>query len=96
MSEELKPCPFCGNDKSRLIGTASMGTSYRRWCKKCNAMGPNTDGMRGKDGEQAWNTRTTTKQQDIYKICHQWKACGIESDEAMEKIYDCFKLEVEE
>lgn len=40
MSEELKPCPFCGCH-DRRVGVRKMGTKgYKIICGKCGGAGP--------------------------------------------------------
>lgn len=41
MSEELKPCPFCGSDKVTVSRTphSKYGILYGIGCKSCNAHG---------------------------------------------------------
>ena len=53
MSEELKPCPFCGGE-ARLV-SAFLGTAYIVLCDTCNA----AIKTRRTEAEAmaAWNTR---------------------------------------
>lgn len=56
MSEELKPCPFCGNSEDLTVTRINNSTGYRRIeCKKCDynryIYGTKQDAIR------KWNTR---------------------------------------
>ena len=68
MTEELKPCPFCGS-KELVIGELKgiLDGRYFVNCVKCHASGPL--GGKGKDEEegakkcvQKWNMRKTSGQ----------------------------------
>lgn len=55
MNNELKPCPFCGNDLLEMKDRKNAAlTWYFVWCPKCGAGGPN--GISNKDSAVAfWN-----------------------------------------
>ena len=60
MSEDLKPCPFCGGEDLASGGDDKF-VGY--WCNNCQAQGPNHYG-----GSQ-WNTRTdATKDAEIARL----------------------------
>lgn len=51
MSEELKPCPFCGGEKMTDCGR-------RFYCVNCRAMGPEPPTQEAdKESVDAWNRR---------------------------------------
>jgi Lar family restriction alleviation protein len=56
MSEELKPCPFCG---SNIVLTGGKEYGIAVFCKNCFSDGPVEDS----DAEAitAWNTRTPSE-----------------------------------
>jgi hypothetical protein len=56
MTDELKPCPFCGGRNIRDTGRSLMGVADTpdTYCVDCKAMGPDHGGMQG------WNTRADT------------------------------------
>jgi Lar family restriction alleviation protein len=72
MSEELKPCPFCGGSNVELTEFAKLG-SESRWhrvsCLDCEMFGPATQGCSlnywgadtiekvAQEAAVAWNTR---------------------------------------
>lgn len=56
MSNELKPCPFCGSGD---IVLSNWGL-YRCWCTKCLAK--TADEIRAKDAVDAWNRRVNDEQ----------------------------------
>ncbi len=53
-TEELKPCPFCG-EKENLIIHMGTGWQYFVICKKCNA---DRFAESKENAIKAWNTRT--------------------------------------
>lgn len=59
MSEELKPCPFCGNKK---CGTGEVLNKYCEYervsCGACGAEGPGAELK--KEAYELWNTRANT------------------------------------
>lgn len=76
MNEKLKPCPFCGSDKVKLIkkrtvykGNKAYVASVR--CNCCNARGGTvlnlTIPYAGKDAEaiayERWNRRSSREKQ---------------------------------
>jgi hypothetical protein len=50
--DELKPCPFCGND---YIKVDSMRFGMQAWCPECLAHGPTTQVAPGGTAQSAWN-----------------------------------------
>jgi Lar family restriction alleviation protein len=56
MSEELKPCPFCGNDTVHVHDSYCAGSGFMVLCANCTAEGPlsNTES----EAESEWNRRT--------------------------------------
>lgn len=68
MSDELKPCPFCGGEAELLPycgdGNRCMGMTYAHVrCKKCHAMTETKQRVFDYDHEksdaiEAWNSRT--------------------------------------
>lgn len=71
MSEELKPCPFCGSKNTSLEMFDSYGDECSG-CLDCGAMGPrwmgnpnwesHNKGIGNLVGIDAWNTRKEPKQ----------------------------------
>lgn len=57
MSEQLKPCPFCGSEK--ILQASSGYDTYYYMCDGCGAEGPAWNSIRGARG--AWNVRTTPR-----------------------------------
>lgn len=62
---ELKPCPFCGSSKVKLINPQTLGGDYKYTvvCVSCEIGIVNSDyGLRlyegWKDAVRAWNGRT--------------------------------------
>ena len=59
MTDELKPCPFCGSKKATIepVFGASFGTP--RFCVICSGCGADSQVDLGQSGaEESWNTRT--------------------------------------
>lgn len=54
MTDELKPCPFCGGN---VISHGGDDKWVGAWCEDCAAMGPNHY------GRYEWNTRTSADAQ---------------------------------
>lgn len=63
MSDELKPCPFCGSDKVLVIGMADKPLDCYRWhveCQECHCTGRHfhrDEGARREMAVAAWNRR---------------------------------------
>ena len=58
MSEELKPCPFCGSQPVYVFEHADFIE-----CPKCLATGPNASLVGGENRViEAWNTRVNTNE----------------------------------
>lgn len=61
MSEELKPCPFCGGKAERhAVGPFMTGSEYPKWrnvirCKNHCTRGAIKDSWR--DADRDWNNR---------------------------------------
>lgn len=59
MSEELKPCPFCGSEDlivlcdDKIFGYYHVQEGTYVHCNNCKAQGPYV----GEDAETAWNNR---------------------------------------
>lgn len=57
MSNDLKPCPFCGGEAELKCNTEMGGTQYQVKCKQC----PTTVGRfwfwKSEDAIEAWNAR---------------------------------------
>lgn len=55
---ELKPCPFCGYEKVRIIKhNLDCGTIYQGYCLKCGTLGPDY-GNTEQQAIDAWNKRS--------------------------------------
>jgi Lar family restriction alleviation protein len=66
MKEEMKPCPFCGNDSLCLDGVekaANFADQPRVECCQCHASGPIIDNGTFEEAVEAWNKRV----EEIYK-----------------------------
>lgn len=61
MSEELKPCPFCGGLVSSIIITSpvekNIPRKQARICLICDARGPEHVPIEGDDSIKSWNIR---------------------------------------
>lgn len=55
MTEELKPCPFCGAD-AKLMGGPKAQETYSVWCENRHHINGT---MCPKDTVEEWNTRAT-------------------------------------
>lgn len=53
MPEELKPCPYCGNDYSAKCFDPSLGWKYSIICNVCGMQGPRTKAS--DEAHAAWN-----------------------------------------
>lgn len=58
MSEELKPCPFCGGKAHLVIGDEFCHIR----CHQCGATGALADAIRESDAIAAWNRRARAEQ----------------------------------
>lgn len=54
MSQDLKPCPFCGNEPEPCPQNGYAG-GFSMWCPSCSADGP--DGHTGPEAIDHWNRR---------------------------------------
>lgn len=58
MSEELKPCPFCGGGARLQMEFMSDGYEYKAVvCSKCGATMPGNFSINGDQAEWDWNSR---------------------------------------
>ena len=55
MSEQLKPCPSCGNKKVVIIEIERPSIKYAVWCTDCNAH--SSYFVSREDAIKVWNTR---------------------------------------
>jgi len=53
---KLRPCPFCGSDKTKLHGPDERGDYYSVLCDDCNAEGP--PGEDGLYASELWNNKS--------------------------------------
>lgn len=53
MPEELKPCPYCGNDYPAKCFDPSLGWKYSIICNVCGMQGPRTKAS--DEAHAAWN-----------------------------------------
>jgi len=63
MSEELKPCPFCGSENTEF--------DFEKWvvvCNQCLAKGPYTHYEPREEAAQLWNSRAEDKSGSSEKI----------------------------
>jgi len=56
MTDQLKPCPFCGGEAMCALPTGGWAE-----CKECGGCGPVSGGKRRADAIAAWNTRAPVK-----------------------------------
>lgn len=80
MSEELKPCPFCGGEAEFDWGSVvDLGSKSHQYgdvsckdCEACFSVESVDDNMSDEDLISLWNTRTLTPKQqhadDMYKM----------------------------
>jgi Lar family restriction alleviation protein len=68
IKEELKPCPFCGNETIRIwsgMDNEDKRSTYRVSCSSCGASGPyfkiNTKDWGLEEVKTAWNTRAAER-----------------------------------
>ena len=55
MSDELKPCPFCGSKNLEVREIPFVGHTVRCWNGKCMASGPVRDDQH--EAIRAWNDK---------------------------------------
>lgn len=74
MSEELKPCPFCGSVVNPESFIETQGTKWGAIvCQECGAVGPDVRTSYkpfaewGRDAAKEWNTRADSKPSYKYK-----------------------------
>lgn len=57
MSEELKPCPFCGSENLKAYGYSQHEADHAYcYCEDCNTVGPSKSVLR--KAIEAWNKRS--------------------------------------
>jgi len=68
IKEELKPCPFCGNETIRIwsgMDNEDKRSTYRVSCSYCGSSGPyfkiNTSDWGLEEVKTAWNTRAAER-----------------------------------
>ena len=64
MSDELKPCPFCGASDPSDVFVGRLQSDGRRWAVACEATDCLTEGPHRatkREAIAAWNTRATPK-----------------------------------
>lgn len=95
MSEELKPCPFCGNTKM-LVYEEKGRFGFTEWIVECDshycACQPTAhDSYQTKEeAVEAWNTRAERTCRNVYDET-KMLACsnGFECSNCGEKVEDC-------
>lgn len=55
MSDELKPCPFCGGKARRRFTNGKYGITYYAFCEECGA---EMSTINENEMYEAWNRRT--------------------------------------
>lgn len=76
MSEELKPCPFCGGKARLRSGTIVTLPMHQVYCLSCGA----GCGHRYTEAEaiEAWNTRyEETCRMETDESCQNWNSCSV-------------------
>lgn len=76
MSEDVKPCPFCGSGEVTMSYSATMESIAPKArfieCDECGACGPNWDVIDGDAcaaadrAQDAWNTRASTQRAERF------------------------------
>ena len=64
MTEQLKPCPFCG-------GINVIHSDYRMYCHACGAEGPDADSADESAAIAAWNRRAQPAQDGAEPVAWQ-------------------------
>jgi Lar family restriction alleviation protein len=68
MTEQLKPCPFCG-------GINVIHSGYRMYCHACGAEGPDADSADESAAIAAWNRRAQPAQAGAEPVA--WRNAAI-------------------
>lgn len=66
--EQIKPCPFCGNEEANAD---SFGNVFYVKCKDCNAFGP--DGKNEEEAIMLWNAVPRKEDAEMEKSCGNCK-----------------------
>lgn len=83
MTEQLKPCPFCG-------GINIIHSGFRMYCHTCGAEGPDADSADESAAIAAWNRRAQPAQAGAEPVAWQggegweslaWELCADENGE---------------
>ena len=62
MSDDLKPCPFCGYDEIQITVDENQGTKWgRAVCFSCNAVGPEVRTGYDKSFEAPWRAEAAAE-----------------------------------
>ena len=62
MSDDLKPCPFCGYDKIQITADENQGYKWgRAVCICCNAVGPEVRTGYDKSFEAPWRAEAAAE-----------------------------------
>jgi Lar family restriction alleviation protein len=62
MSDELLPCPFCGNKDAIMLMNDSRRGTWWVLCDNCGARGNETD--RESRAVEGWNSRTAAAKEE--------------------------------
>lgn len=69
MSEELKPCPFCGGEAKEFTGEDA---APHRWTVECDSCGAHVGSDTRHKARAKWNRRagTTCEQRRTRRVCY--------------------------
>lgn len=101
MSDELKPCPFCGCEKITLERSCSNDCLWME-CWECSTEGP--VGSSSKEAKKIWNTRPREeylekklrvyehffKEPDVAKRLEELEAVLLVCKEATQNLVECY------
>lgn len=100
MSDELKACPFCGNEAVGISASGNPVHTLRMCCGVCGSTGPGSAARTGSGvvcdpaGDEAiaaWNRRTVTREQVEKMARHAWMPAGDVPQQYINQVADMLR-----